>query len=34
MSAAVAQPIMDYYRLYGIDRAWKAKDIVKAIRKE
>lgn len=32
MSAAVAQPIMDYYRLYDVDRAWKAKEIVKAIR--
>ena len=32
--AASDQPIMDYYRLYGIDRAWKAKEIVKAIRKK
>lgn len=33
-AAASAQPIMDYYRLYGVDRAWKAKEIVKAIRKK
>lgn len=32
MSTAGTQPILDYYQLYGLDRAMKAKEIVKAIR--
>ncbi len=33
-AAAGVQPILDYYRLYDIDRNWKAKEIVNIIRKK